>query len=197
MDTYSSQYRSVAKGPIRFESEAAVEAFIKKSSRPRVRMSVEGFNPYRPEDEIKRELVNHFESCGEEFRVIVPTDPIVDSRFGIMVKGYDTSLPADEVESVLRTHFSSCGEITHVYISTPNNRANRRSFGAGSEVNPPLIPGQTQTRRIGYTVPAHIIEFAPEIGWKVMAFKRIKRIMKKVAAFKRMKRTLKTRSGLL
>lgn len=53
-------------------------------------------------------------------------------RFGIMVKGYDTSLPADEVESVLRTHFSSCGEITHVYISTPNNRANRRSFGAGS-----------------------------------------------------------------
>ncbi|CAF2295052.1 BnaA04g21910D [Brassica napus] len=66
-----------------------------------------------------------------------------------------------------------------------------------SEVNPPLIPGQTQTRRIGYTVPAHIIEFAPEIGWKVMAFKRIKRIMKKVAAFKRMKRTLKTRSGLL
>ncbi|CAG7908142.1 unnamed protein product, partial [Brassica rapa] len=66
-----------------------------------------------------------------------------------------------------------------------------------SEVNPPLAPGQTQTRRIGYTVPAHIIEFAPEIGRKVMAFKRIKRIMKKVAAFKRMKRTLKTRSGLL
>uniref|UniRef100_M4DKU7 Uncharacterized protein n=1 Tax=Brassica campestris TaxID=3711 RepID=M4DKU7_BRACM len=66
-----------------------------------------------------------------------------------------------------------------------------------SEVNPPLIPGQTQTRRIGYTVPAHIIEFAPEIGRKVMAFKRIKRNMKNVAAFKRMKRTLKTRSGLL
>ncbi|CAN7062396.1 unnamed protein product [Brassica rapa subsp. trilocularis] len=63
--------------------------------------------------------------------------------------------------------------------------------------NHPLAPGQTQTRRIGYTVPAHIIEFAPEIGRKVMAFKRIKRIMKKVAAFKRMKRTLKTRSGLL
>ena len=46
--------------------------------RIRVRMSVEGFNPYRPEDEIKRELVNHFESCGEDFRVIVPADPIVD-----------------------------------------------------------------------------------------------------------------------
>lgn len=143
-------------------------------------------------------------------------------RFGIMVKGYDTSLPADEVESFLRTHFSSCGEITHVYISTPNNRANiyfseeegeALALGLhGSEVrgfrittrslakvrsNHPLAPGQTQTRRIGYTVPAHIIEFAPEIGRKVMAFKRIKRIMKKVAAFKRMKRTLKTRSGLL
>ncbi|WZZ55520.1 uncharacterized protein LOC106405071 [Brassica napus] len=141
-------------------------------------------------------------------------------RFGIMVKGYDTSLPADEVESVLRTHFSSCGEITHVYISTPNNRANiyfseeegeALALGLhGSEVrgfrittrrlatvrsNPLLAPGQT--RRIGYTAPAHLIEFAPEIRRKVMAFKRIKRTMKKVMAFKRMKRTLKTRSGLL
>ncbi|KAH0887042.1 hypothetical protein HID58_063138 [Brassica napus] len=219
MDMYSSQNRSVAKGPIRFESEAALEAFIEKSSRPRVRMSVEGFNPYRPEDEIKRELVNHFESCGEDFRVIVPADPIVDSRFGIMVKGYDTSLPADEVESVLRTHFSSCGEITHVYISTPNNRANiyfseeegeALALGLhGSEVrgfrittrrlatvrsNPLLAPGQT--RRIGYTAPAHLIEFAPEIRRKVMAFKRIKRTMKKVMAFKRMKRTLKTSLSL-
>ena len=93
-----------------------------------------------------------------------------------MVKGYDTSLPADEVESVLRTHFSSCGEITHVYISTPNNRANiyfseeegeALALGLhGSEVrgfrittrrlatvrsNPLLAPGQT--RRIGYTAP--------------------------------------------
>ena len=51
-------------------------------------MSVEGFNPYRPEDEIRRELVNHFESCGEVFRVIVPTDPIVD-RFVCVFNIFD------------------------------------------------------------------------------------------------------------
>ncbi|KAJ4903834.1 Uncharacterized protein Rs2_17785 [Raphanus sativus] len=88
MYTNSSQNRSVAKGPIRFESEVALEAFLENSIRPRVRVSVEGFNPYRPGDEIKRELVNHFESCGDEFRVIVPTDPIVDRRAFVILVGH-------------------------------------------------------------------------------------------------------------
>ena len=88
MDTNSSQNRSVAKGPKTFESEAALEAFLEKSIRPRVRVSVEGFNPYRPGDEIKKELVKHFESCGDEFRVIVPTDPIVDRRAFVILVGH-------------------------------------------------------------------------------------------------------------
>ncbi|CAG7908210.1 unnamed protein product, partial [Brassica rapa] len=254
-----------------FESEAAREAFLERNSRPQFRMSVEGFNPYRPEDEIRRELVNHFESCGEVFRVIVPTDPIVDRRafvilfghdaeekalqlngsdigdwnalvksapmdqedeylmaqrykkslvdalvndkkfkFGIAVWGYDTSLPEDEVESVLRRHFSSCGGITHVYIY--GKRANiyfseeheetsalglHRSEVSGFRIttrrlatarrNHSLAPGQS-SRRIGYTRPAIMIEFAPEIGRKVKAFKKIKRIVKKkVMASRRMK----------
>ncbi|KAG5402177.1 hypothetical protein IGI04_016784 [Brassica rapa subsp. trilocularis] len=235
MDTYSSQNRSVAKGPIRFESEAALEAFIEKSSRPR--MSVEGFNPYRPEDEIKRELLKIIGLCynrrafvillghgaGEkalqlngsdigDWNALVKVAPeeeeeeylmvsrykesLFDAllndkkfRFGIMVKGYDTSLPADEVEREALALGLHGSEVRGFRITT-RSLAKVRS-------NHPLAPGQTQTRRIGYTVPAHIIEFAPEIGRKVMAFKRIKRIMKKVAAFKRMKRTLKTRSGLL
>ncbi|CAH8387344.1 unnamed protein product [Eruca vesicaria subsp. sativa] len=264
MDTNSSQNRSVAKGPIRFESEAALEAFIEKSSRPRVRMSVEGFNPFRPADEIKRELVNHFSSCGDEFRVNVPTDPIVDRRafvilrghgaeekalqlngsvigdwnaivkvapeeeeeeylavsyyrgslinallndrrfmFGVAVSGYDTSLPEDEVERALRAHFSSCGEITHVYICTGDERANiyfsqeegeALALGLhGSEVGGfKITTSHLATVRPnrpapckGYTIPAHMIEFRPEIRRKVMAFKKIKRTLKRVTALRK------------
>ncbi|WZY90645.1 hypothetical protein YC2023_047380 [Brassica napus] len=160
MDTYSSQNRSVAnviffslgirptqdlfsllKGPTRFESEAAQEAFIEKSSRPRrafvillghgaeekaLQLNGSGMGDWNalvkvaPEEEEEEYLMvsRYKESLFDAL--------LNDKKFrvGIMVKGYDTSLPADEVESFLRTHFSSCGEITHVYISTPNNRAN-------------------------------------------------------------------------
>ncbi|KAF3557090.1 hypothetical protein F2Q69_00016957, partial [Brassica cretica] len=52
-----------------------------------VRISVEGFNPLRPEDEIKSELINHFESCGDIIRVDVPTDPFYDSRAFVILHG--------------------------------------------------------------------------------------------------------------
>ena len=128
---------------------------------------------------------------------------------------YDTSLPEDEVESVLRQHFSSCGGITHVYID--DKRANiyfseeheetsalglHRSEVSGFRIttrrlatarrNHSLAPGQS-SRRIGYTRPAITIEFAPEIGRKVRAFKMIKRIVKKVMALRRMKEATKER----
>ncbi|KAG2239801.1 hypothetical protein Bca4012_022900 [Brassica carinata] len=266
MDTYSSRNRSVAKGPS--QSEAHVKALIERCSRPRVRISVEGFDPYRFESEIKIGLADHFKSCGEVLGVIAPIDPLVDRRafvflrghgaeekalqlngscfgdwnvlvksapeeeeeeykmasrykqsltkallndrkfrFGIEVMGYDTSLPADEVESCLRAHFDSCGEITHVYINTREECANiyfsekegeALALGLnGSEVrgfrittgriataksNPPLASGET---RKGYTIPAHMIEFAPEINRKVMAFKSLKRTLKRIAGYKK------------
>ncbi|XP_013633412.1 nucleolin 1-like [Brassica napus] len=106
------------------------------------------------------------------------------SLFGIAVLGYDTSLPEDEIESKLTANFSSCGKITHVfvcpldectniYFSKEEGEASALDLN-GSEVggfkittmrvatvrsNPPLAPGET---RIGYSIPAHFIEFARE-----------------------------------
>ncbi|KAH0886476.1 hypothetical protein HID58_062572 [Brassica napus] len=80
MDTYSSCKGSALKEP--FNSEAAAKGKKKTSTRITVRISVEGFNPLRPEDEIKSELINHFESCGDIIRVDVPTDPFYDSDIG-------------------------------------------------------------------------------------------------------------------
>ncbi|KAL0670837.1 hypothetical protein Bca4012_033541 [Brassica carinata] len=79
MDTYSSCKGSALKEP--FNSEAAAKGKKKTSTRITVRISVEGFNPLRPEDEIKSELINHFESCGDIIRVDVPTDPFYDRDF--------------------------------------------------------------------------------------------------------------------
>ena len=115
----------------------------------------------------------------------------------------------------MRRHFSSCGGITHVYIY--GKRANiyfseeheetsslglHRSEVSGFRIttrrlatarrNHSLAPGQS-SRRIGYTRPAITIEFAPEIGRKVRAFKMIKRIVKKVMALRRMKEATKER----
>lgn len=38
-------------------------------------ISVEGYDTCLPEEDIKRELTNHFNSCGEVFNVIVGKDP--------------------------------------------------------------------------------------------------------------------------
>ncbi|CAF1864504.1 unnamed protein product [Brassica oleracea var. botrytis] len=85
MDTYSSCKGSALKEP--FNSEAAAKGKKKTSTRITVRISVEGFNPLRPEDEIKSELINHFESCGDIIRVDVPTDPFYDSRAFVILHG--------------------------------------------------------------------------------------------------------------
>lgn len=37
-------------------------------------ISVEGYDTCLPEEDIKRELTNHFNSCGEVFNVIVRKD---------------------------------------------------------------------------------------------------------------------------
>ncbi|CAH2071506.1 unnamed protein product [Thlaspi arvense] len=52
-----------------FESEAAMEAFMKETSKPRVRISVEGYDTSLPGEDIKKALANHFASCGEVFNV--------------------------------------------------------------------------------------------------------------------------------
>ncbi|KAG2285892.1 hypothetical protein Bca52824_045496 [Brassica carinata] len=85
MDTYSSCKGSALKEP--FNSEAAAKGKKKTSTRITVRISVKGFNPLRPEDEIKSELINHFESCGDIIRVDVPTDPFYDSRAFVILHG--------------------------------------------------------------------------------------------------------------
>ncbi|CAF2046584.1 unnamed protein product, partial [Brassica napus] len=153
----------------------------------------------------KRKRCNLMEVTSEIGTPLLSLHP----KFGIAVWGYDTSLPEDEVESVLRQHFSSCGGITHVYIDDKRaniyfseeheetsalglHRSEVRGFRittrrlATARRNHSLAPGQS-SRRIGYTRPAITIEFAPEIGRKVRAFKKIKRIVKKVMALRRMK----------
>ncbi|CAH2053322.1 unnamed protein product [Thlaspi arvense] len=52
-----------------FESEAAMYAFMKETSKPRVRISVEGYDTSLPEEDIKKALIDHFASCGEVFNV--------------------------------------------------------------------------------------------------------------------------------
>ncbi|KAJ4904061.1 Uncharacterized protein Rs2_18012 [Raphanus sativus] len=73
------------------------------------------------------------------------------SLFDIAVLGYDTSLPEDEVKSILTEHVSSCGVITHPQ----------------SEVTLALPPVMKLGLAIDYSIPAHFIEFAPEINNKL------------------------------
>ncbi|CAH8320558.1 unnamed protein product [Eruca vesicaria subsp. sativa] len=57
---------------------------------PRTIISVEGYDTCRPEDDIKSELINHFNSCGEVFNVIVredPTSPNLDRRALVILLG--------------------------------------------------------------------------------------------------------------
>ncbi|XP_018478695.2 nucleolin 1-like [Raphanus sativus] len=59
-----------------FESEAARKETIDKyEDKPRTMISVEGYDTCLPEDDIKSALINHFNSCGEVFNVIVRKDP--------------------------------------------------------------------------------------------------------------------------
>ncbi|KAG2309127.1 hypothetical protein Bca52824_028875 [Brassica carinata] len=114
--------------------------------------------------------------------------------FGVAVRGYDTSLPVDEVESALRKHFSSCGEITHVFVSTLDKKTNIYFYQEDGEARALDLSGNevggfeiavTGVATIfsnrpppgggigyGYSVPAHMIEFAGEIHDKVAAFKK-------------------------
>ncbi|CAH8331702.1 unnamed protein product [Eruca vesicaria subsp. sativa] len=53
-------------------------------------ISVEGYDTCRPEDDIKSELINHLNSCGEVFNVIVredPTSPNLDRRALVILLG--------------------------------------------------------------------------------------------------------------
>ncbi|CAN6936013.1 unnamed protein product [Brassica oleracea] len=69
----NASVRSTYQG---FESEAAMKETLEKyGSKPRAIISVEGYDTCLPEEDIKRELTNHFNSCGEVFNVIVRKDP--------------------------------------------------------------------------------------------------------------------------
>nr|VDD64617.1 unnamed protein product [Brassica oleracea] len=87
MDEYGS-VRSTYKG---FESEAAMkETLDKYGSKPRAIISVEGYDTCLPEEDIKSELTNHFNSCGEVFNVIVRKDlqsPNLDRRALVILLG--------------------------------------------------------------------------------------------------------------
>ncbi|KAG5381096.1 hypothetical protein IGI04_028938, partial [Brassica rapa subsp. trilocularis] len=72
MDGHAS-VRSTYEG---FESEAAMKETLEKyRCKPRAIISVEGYDTCLPEEDIKSELTNHFNSCGEVFNVIVRKDP--------------------------------------------------------------------------------------------------------------------------
>ncbi|CAN7020536.1 unnamed protein product [Brassica oleracea var. botrytis] len=70
MDVYTI-LRSATGG---FESEAAEKAFVDKC-RGKPSYNFCGDDTCLPEDDIKKELINHFNSCGEVLSVIVPKDP--------------------------------------------------------------------------------------------------------------------------
>ncbi|KAL0671639.1 hypothetical protein Bca4012_034343 [Brassica carinata] len=57
-----------------FESEAAEKDFVDKC-RGKPSYNFCGDDTCLPEDDIKKELINHFNSCGEVLSVIVPKDP--------------------------------------------------------------------------------------------------------------------------
>uniref|UniRef100_A0A1J3D3W4 Nucleolin 1 n=1 Tax=Noccaea caerulescens TaxID=107243 RepID=A0A1J3D3W4_NOCCA len=91
MDKYSSK-RSDAKGE-RFKFkllEGDVDPAMEVYMKPRVRISVEGYDTRLPEEDIKKALVDLFESCGEIIRVTVPIDPrtrLVERRAFIILRG--------------------------------------------------------------------------------------------------------------
>ncbi|KAJ4875824.1 hypothetical protein Rs2_40842 [Raphanus sativus] len=127
--------------------------------------------------------------------------------YGVSVRGYDTSLPVDQVERALKEHFSDCGEITHVFVDTLDKLTNvyfslqegearalaRDGIRMGEfELDISGVPSVLSNRPnpfgngeieigLGYTVPAHMIEFAnkddDEIENKVIAFKKQRRLI--------------------
>ncbi|WZZ55736.1 hypothetical protein YC2023_055843 [Brassica napus] len=212
-----------------FESEAAEKDFSYNFC---------GDDTCLPEDDIKKELINHFNSCGEVLSVIVPKDPespnlnrravvillghgaeekalqlngtdiggwnalvkvepeqedeessryrssLIDELmndpkfwYGVSVRGYDTSLPVDQTNiyfsrqeeeaRALDLHGTKVGGFKLDISRVPSVLSNR-----------PLGNGQI---RLGYTVPAHMIEFAgktdDEIEDKVIAFKKQRRFI--------------------
>ncbi|CAH8387301.1 unnamed protein product [Eruca vesicaria subsp. sativa] len=58
---------------------------------PRVVIAVEGYDTCLHEDDVKKELINHFNSCGEIFRVVVPKKdpdcPNLDRRAFVILLG--------------------------------------------------------------------------------------------------------------
>ncbi|CAF1870394.1 BnaC04g47460D [Brassica napus] len=217
-----------------FESEAAEKDFVDKC-RGKPSYNFCGDDTCLPEDDIKKELINHFNSCGEVLSVIVPKDPespnlnrravvillghgaeekalqlngtdiggwnalvkvepeqedeessryrssLIDELmndpkfwYGVSVRGYDTSLPTniyfsrqEEEARALDLHGTKVGGFKLDISRVPSVLSNR-----------PLGNGQI---RLGYTVPAHMIEFAgktdDEIEDKVIAFKKQRRFI--------------------
>lgn len=65
-------------------------SFEKYRCKPRAVISVEGYDPCLPEDDLKNELINHFNSCGEVFNVILredPDSPNLDRRALVILLG--------------------------------------------------------------------------------------------------------------
>ncbi|KAJ0260018.1 hypothetical protein HA466_0062780 [Hirschfeldia incana] len=69
------------------EDAAKKKAFVENYTSSWVRISVEGFDHSRPQDEIKNELINHFSSCGNIISVDVPADPVFESRAFVNLHG--------------------------------------------------------------------------------------------------------------
>lgn len=84
----NASVRSTYQG---FESEATMKETLEKyGSKPRAIISVEGYDTCLPEEDIKSELTNHFNSCGEVFNVIVrkdPDSPNLDRRALVILLG--------------------------------------------------------------------------------------------------------------
>ncbi|CAA7029025.1 unnamed protein product [Microthlaspi erraticum] len=129
--------------------ECDVDPAVEVYNKPRVRISVEGYDTSLPEDDINKALVKLFEKAlqleGSDvggWNVAVKVTPEEDEetdryrhalleqvrydekyKFGVAVYGYDTSLPDDDVKSALVKGFSSCGDITCVLLGREDNKA--------------------------------------------------------------------------
>ncbi|KAL0740074.1 hypothetical protein Bca4012_081587 [Brassica carinata] len=164
-----------------FESEAAEKEFVNRcQGKPRVMISVEGYDTCLPEEEIKKKLINHFNSCGEVLAVIIPKDP--DHSPDLYRRAFVILLGDGAEEKALQLNGTDIGGWNALVKVEPEEEDEESSRYRSSLINElrndpkfnrPLGNGQIG---LGYTVPAHMIEFAnkidDEIEDKVFAFKK-------------------------
>ncbi|CAA7046280.1 unnamed protein product [Microthlaspi erraticum] len=86
-------FRTIAEAQERYKFklvEAEVDPAMEAFKKPRVRISVEGYDTSLPQEDINKALVDLFSSCGEIINVAIPIDPethLVERRAFMILRG--------------------------------------------------------------------------------------------------------------